>query len=77
MVRNAGKSSDQSPDSPFSDLPVRAFRKFQVEWTKVRMQRVIRLARQDLERTGYVSPTVRRRVLQLRGQLGVLRASAD
>ena len=75
MVRNAGKSSDQSPDSPFSDLPVRAFRKFQVEWTKVRMQRAISLARQDRERTGLVSPTVRQRLLQLRGELGAIRAS--
>jgi hypothetical protein len=52
-----------------------AFQEFQVEWTKVRMQRAIGLARQDRERTGLVSPTVRQRLNQLRGDLGAIRAS--
>ena len=53
----------------------REFQNFQVEWTRVRMQRAFRLAAQDRERTGLVSPTVRQRLTQLRGELGAIRAS--
>ena len=52
-----------------------AFQEFQVEWIQVRMRRAIGLARQDRERTGIVSPTVRQRLIQLHGELGALRAT--